>query len=519
MRGFRSACFAVLVVGLSSATLHAEEMRTISRNTLEDKVRGGWVGQMVGVAYGEPTEFRWCQKVVEGPILWEPEFVARTLNQDDLYVEMTFAAVMDEHGLDASTALYGEAFRDSKYALWHANAAARRHLNNGIAAPHSSHPKHNIHANDIDFQIEADFIGLMAPGLPQVAIELCERVGRVMNYGDGLYGGMFVAGMYAAAFFEVDPEAVVRAGLACMPEGSTYYQTIADTLEAFEKHPDDWQACWTTVNAQWDRHESCPEGAFAPFNIDARINGAYIAIGLLYGGGDFEKTLEISTRCGQDSDCNPSNAAGILGVMHGFDALDARWTGAVDQFADKKFAHTDYTLEEIIASTLRRAEAAVLAAGGTRDGDTLRIPLQHPTPPALQQWSMGTPKRIVKPADSAWTWRGSWADDQGRPVADEQVSTSGGDVAELQFEGTAVAIVGYLEPEHGGRVAVYLDGESVGTANGYIPANTSDVDLWHTYGLKDGPHTLRLVTLDEADPRSKGKVVRINHAQVFGPCE
>ena len=31
--------------------------RRLSRTTLEDKVRGGWAGQMIGVAYGAPTEF------------------------------------------------------------------------------------------------------------------------------------------------------------------------------------------------------------------------------------------------------------------------------------------------------------------------------------------------------------------------------------------------------------------------------------------------------------------------------
>jgi hypothetical protein len=45
----------------------------------------------------------------------------------------------------------------------------------------------------------------MCPGLPRESNRYCDRVGRVMNYGDGLYGGMFVCGMYAAAFFESNP--------------------------------------------------------------------------------------------------------------------------------------------------------------------------------------------------------------------------------------------------------------------------------------------------------------------------
>jgi hypothetical protein len=104
---------------------------------------------------------------------------------------MTMAETMDRLGLDATVEQYGQAFKSSQYDLWHANAGARRLLNQDIQAPWSGDPKHNIHANDIDFQIEADFIGLMAPGLPREANKYCERVGRVMNYGDGLYGGEY----------------------------------------------------------------------------------------------------------------------------------------------------------------------------------------------------------------------------------------------------------------------------------------------------------------------------------------
>ena len=184
--------------------------RSLTRQTLEDKIRGGWAGQMIGVSFGAPTEFNYNGKIIEGEIKWKPEMVSNAIFQDDLYVEMTFTEVMDRIGLNATTEQYGEAFKDSKYQLWHANAGARRLLNQGIKAPWSGHPKYNLHANDIDFQIESDFIGMMTPGLPQEANKYADRVGHVMNYGDGVYGGMFFAGMYAAAFFENDPRKVVE---------------------------------------------------------------------------------------------------------------------------------------------------------------------------------------------------------------------------------------------------------------------------------------------------------------------
>src|SRR5262245_61143669 len=218
----------LLAILVCAGNVDAEPMRKLSRAELLDKIRGAWAAKMIGVSYGAPVEFKFNAKMNETE--FQPAELSNAIDQDDLYVEMTFAHVMDTIGLDATTADYGEAFKNSKYQLWHANAAARRNLNRGIPAPLSGHPKYNLHSDGSDFQIEADFLGVRCPGLPQVSNEYCDRVGRVMNYGDGLYGGMFVAGMYASAYFEQDPRKVVESGLACIPAKSPYAQVISDVL-------------------------------------------------------------------------------------------------------------------------------------------------------------------------------------------------------------------------------------------------------------------------------------------------
>lgn len=180
-----------LCIALVSTSVNAQDAtsRRLSRATLEDKIRGGWAGQMIGVSYGAPTEFRSNGKIIEGNLNkyldWSPARLKNAIDQDDLYVEMTFAEVMDKVGLDATTEQYGEMFKNSQYELWHANAGARRNLNRGIKAPMSGNPKYNVHANDIDFQIESDFIGMMTPGLPREANKYADRVGRVMNWATG----------------------------------------------------------------------------------------------------------------------------------------------------------------------------------------------------------------------------------------------------------------------------------------------------------------------------------------------
>lgn len=495
---------------LFASTLLAGESRTITRAALLDKIRGGWAGQMIGVSYGAPTEFRSNGAILEEALVWKDGMLENTIHQDDLYVEMTFAKVMDTLGLKASTRDYGRAFRDSKYELWHANAGARRALNQGVDAPWSGHPKYNFHANDIDFQIEADFIGLMCPGLPQESNRYCDRVGRVMNYGDGLYGGMFVCGMYAAGYFENDPRRVVEAGLACIPAQSQYALLIRDLLDWSAQSPRDWRAVWHKVEDKWDRNDPCPDGVKSSFNIDAKLNGAYIAFGLLFGGGDFEKTMEISTRCGQDSDCNPSSAAGVLGVMLGYERIPAPFKREMPALANRKFDYTDYSFNEIVESTERRALQVIQQTGGHVNAAEATIRMQQPKAPRLEQWNPGVPDRRIQAADAAWQFGDGWqAADKSRR------STAGGHEATLAFEGVAVAVLGDLTQD-GGKAEVYLDGKKQKHGlDAFIVEGTHDNVLWQAYGLKSGPHTLRIVTLGLADARSKGQNITIDQAVTY----
>ena len=492
--------------------------RKLTRAVLEDKIRGGWAGQMVGVAYGQETEFKAMGRILEGPLpVWSPELVSRALDQDDLYVEMTFMEVMERVGLDATTQDHGEAFRTSQYMLWHANAAARRLLNRGVTGGMTGHPKYNVHANDIDFQIEADFIGLMTPGLPQEANKYCDRVGRVMNHGDGLYGGMFVASLYSAAFFENDPRRVVEQALASLPAGSTYAAAIRDVLDWSKANPADWRQTWHQIENKWNKDDSCPDGSMSPFNIDARLNGAYIALGLVYGGGDFAQTMEVSMRAGQDSDCNPSSAAGVLGVILGYSGIPERWTSGIPAIADKKFSYTNYSYNDIVRLSVERAAKLAQRAGGTLTDTEIRFPDQAPSAPALEQWSMGKPDRAVNAADEAWSWTGAWTDQsasEGRYRSTSRVSVAAGDEASLAFTGTAIALVGQ-NGQDGGRARIHLDGKLVGEIDSYVSERTLDHALWHTYGLQPGKHVIRIVTTGEADTRSSGRKVAISRAIAF----
>ena len=455
---------ALIIAGLIWCQPLSAAQEEISLEDLRDKVRGGWAGQMIGVSFGFPTEFSYLERIIpenELPV-WKPEMVREALNQDDLYVDITFAEVLDRQGLDASSEDFAALFREAEYPLWHANLAARRALRRGIPATLSGTPRHNIHANDIDFQIESDFIGLMSPGLPQESNALSYTVGRVMNHGDGIYGGMFISAMYAAAFFEDDPGAIIEAGLAVLPEASPYAQVVTDVLAWTKKYPADWQHVWGLLNNKWSRNEACPAGALHPFNIDAKINGAYVALALLYGDGDFEKTMLIATQAGQDSDCNPSSALGILGVVIGYDGIPAEFTDGIGDIADKRFSFTSYSFNDIVDSTFRRAILLIERTGGQVENDVVKINVQHPEQAALDVWNdYGTAKEQIYFDDARWTWSGHWRNEVTKIwLADYANNVSGerGAEAKISFEGTGASVTGLLLPD-GGKADVYLDGE------------------------------------------------------------
>ncbi len=504
----------------------ATSMAEIDLVVLEDKIRGGWAGQMIGVSYGAPTEFRHLGRIIPEEDLpeWQPEMVRGAINQDDLYVDMTFVQVLDEVGWDATTEDFGAAFRESKYPLWHANYAARRALLRGVSANLTGTPEINPHANDIDFQIEADFIGLMTPGMPRSGAELAQRVGRVMNAGDGILGGVFVSGLYSAAYFESDPRRLVEAGLAGLPPASPYAKIITDTLDWSSSNPGDWMETWQKIETKYGTGEVCPQGAAKPFNIDAKLNGSYIALGLLYGEGDFEKTLVISTRAGQDSDCNPASAVGVLGVVMGYEAIPEKYTSGIGSIAAEKFAFTDYSFSDIIDSSLAHAIAVAGRNGGGVAEGLLRVPIEEPLPSEVEIFDdYGSETERISVDDERFSFTGEWSSElierRGWSWAIKTADTAGAS-AELSFEGSGIIVTAIHNPE-GGTVEVFLDEEAMGTYDTFSEDGRTKFDesLWHRFDLIDGPHHLRLRLTGEpyvrGDVRAEGSKLALQDAVVF----
>lgn len=164
---------------------------------------------------------------------------------------------------------------------------------------------------------------------------------------------------------------------------------VRDVLAWHGAQPDDWEKTWRLVEDRYHKdpnytHGLCSAaGGAGAYSIDAKLNGAYILIGLLYGGGDPNRTIVLATRCGQDSDCNPANAGGILFTTIGFARLREAFKSAIDP--NGKFSHTPYDFPTLLDVSAKLVRQAVLRGGGKIEkddsgGETLVIPIVVPRP-------------------------------------------------------------------------------------------------------------------------------------------
>ena len=365
------------------------ETTSLTEAQMYDKIAGGWIGQMVGVAWAASTEFTHAGKLIAESSMptWKPEMVNDAFGQDDLYVEIPFLDAMKENGVDCDPKYIAEKFRDSKFALWHANYMGRENLLNGIPYPLSGSYEYNYHADDIDWQIEADFLGMMYPGMVDAAAERAFELGHIMNYGDGVYGGVFVSAMHAAAFTAKSIEEIWTAGIEVIPEG-TQFRMLLDDVVASYKAGDTFEINWRKLQRKWANTDLCPELPGAS-NIDAKLNSGYILLGLMYGEGDLDKTIILSTRCGQDSDCNPSSAASILGNYYGASGLPEKYFSALNR-TGIKFSYTDYSFEDAMQLNLTLTKQVLLKSGAKVDGTTYTFERDiRYTPVKFEQWPDG----------------------------------------------------------------------------------------------------------------------------------
>lgn len=338
--------------------------RELEAETYYNKVHGAWQATMVANHTGLD---------LQGVYLAEPgtaEMVDLVLldewsTDDDTHVEWVDLHILEMYGLEPSY----EQIRDEwvlhlNNDIWVSALRARQLMDEGIVPPQTSDPGLNPEGVwSIGAQLQTELFGLLAPGLPGEAARRARYFARVTNSGLAVEASAFYTAVYARAFFQSDIPTLVAETQADFAPDSEIYQIVANVRQWHEENPDDWRVTRRLIRDAYDDD---------PAWWAAKVNFAATIMALLYGEGDFMRTMTIASQAGWDADNNMSTSAGLLGIILGFDGLPPAVRASTDIYFNEDVTGDlpPYdTVSNIARRTQSLAEQAVVQAGGSvKDG-------------------------------------------------------------------------------------------------------------------------------------------------------
>lgn len=337
--------------------------RLLPTEVYADKVRGGWQATMVANHSGLDLQGIWLAEPGPGDRV-DLLFPEQWSTDDDTHVEWLDLHILETHGLDPTAEEIRDEWVDHlNHDIWVATRRARDLMDDGLLPPETGAAAHNPDGVwSIDAQLQTELFGLLSPGLPDQARTRATRFARITNSGLAVDVSAFYAHLYAEAFFEPDLDRLVDGALAAEPADSEV-TTIVDQVRAWHgEEPDDWRRTRARIAERYD---------LDPEWWASRVNFAVTVMALMYGGGELETTIHIAALAGWDADNNMATAAGLLGVIAGFERLPASFRSSSDVYVNEDLTGGLPEVDSVsnIADRTVRLGGSVLASAGVRRTD------------------------------------------------------------------------------------------------------------------------------------------------------
>lgn len=357
-----------LALGLVACALrpparNAARVFEVPADTLEDKIRGGMLGQILGNLNGLPHEMKYIDE--PGDVRdYVPALPKGARTDDDTDIEWVYVSEMLRSGdlFIPPGRISGLWRAHINRRIWCANLYARRLMDLGIEPPLTGRIALNPWS---DFNISGQFIcesfGLMAPAMPRTAARLGLHYTHVTIDGEPAQATQLFTAMIATAYVETDLDRILDAGLAAVDPAGEIHAVVSDVRRLHREHPDDWKAARLRIKDGYQRH-----GGEMRDRNGYELNTASTVAALLYGQGDFVETLRLAFNFGWDADNNAATAACIVGVIKGRRWMDAQGWAIRDVYRNtsRDGMPEDETLTGFEDKIVALARRVILENGG-----------------------------------------------------------------------------------------------------------------------------------------------------------
>ena len=300
-----------------------------NRDKLRDKIYASYLGKNIGGTIGAPYEG--TKEFLDVKGFNSPP--GKPLPNDDLDLQLVWLLAMEKEGpFHFNSRVLGEYWLTAISPFWNEYGRGKSNLLCGIPAPLSGELFNEKWNSSNGAWIRSEIWASLAPGYPSIAREYAFANASVDHgLGEGTYAEFFTASLQSSAYFMSDIRKIVEEGLKSIPQNCRVYKAVKLVLDEYDKGTP-----YRLVRDMLVKQSEDIGWFQAPANL------GYVAIGLLYGEGDFKKSVLYATNCGDDTDCTAGTVGAILGIINGTNAIPNDWKQYVGDGIEFICVNTQY---------------------------------------------------------------------------------------------------------------------------------------------------------------------------------
>lgn len=359
----------------------------LSEKTFYNKVLGCWMGKNIGGTLGAPVEW---DRQLNDFTFYTHDLNGEPLPNDDLDLQLIWLKCLERCGVHITARELAEYWLNYQVSDYSEYGIAKANLRLGFEPPLcgtvGNEFKHSCGA-----YIRSEIWACICPGRPDLAVQYAYE-DAIVDHGDGegTYAALFSAAMESAAFVESDFRTLINIGKSYIPKDCGVAQAIDTAIEAYDDGKD-WVQCRDII---LEKHRGCCPGHniskcskrdiekgfhTGKLGYDVPSNIAIIVAGMLYGEGDFDKTMLTTVNMGEDTDCTAGTVGAIFGIIYGFDKIPQKWIDpighSIQTICCNLAPHPNFpkTVEELTDRVIKQAKIVSLTFDGIENMPTMDI--------------------------------------------------------------------------------------------------------------------------------------------------
>jgi ADP-ribosylglycohydrolase len=327
---------APMGVPAAGAVLRRYTLR-LNLSEYRSKVLGCWMGKNIGGTLGAPFEWR---RQINHVDFYTQDLGGEPMPNDDLDIQLLWLVAMEEQGIDIDAHTLAEYWVLYVTPHWCEYGNGKVNMRTGLQPPLCG-TVDNLYKHSCGAWIRSEIWACIAPGCPGLAAQRAYE-DAILDHGngEGTYAEVFCAALEAAAFVESDLRTLIGIGLSYIPDECGIAQAVRCIVgshdagktwlearnELLEHHRGGTHMGFVWCTSQEDQERGFHTGEMG---YDAPSNVGLVVLGLLYGEGDFDRTMCTTVNCGEDTDCTGATVGAIFGLINGADAIPERWIAPI----------------------------------------------------------------------------------------------------------------------------------------------------------------------------------------------